>query len=257
LLWIQLISFTRANELYQIISDYLLNLKRIQQIQNKNGQLVEAIICYSPIKIHKTDKILSRFPSFVIATKKDKILERTITGIALSVLYDKTKRILENKAQTWNPIVYPIVTKNNFSKITKFKIMKIIKQIYADNDLVFKGTPYTSKRSAITLLSCMDIHTNLIKKCPAWHSDTMFNHYVSVGCITHKSRLLRLPLPILNEFYSHCMAYDFYNVNKATEIKIRPDQSKLIGEDKDSDVESINVEIKYLHTQLELNLNKI
>ena len=71
--------------------------------------------------------------------------------------------------------------------------MKIIKNIYLENDLIFKGTPYTSKRSAITLLSCMDIHTNLIKKCQAWQSDAMFNHYVSVGCITNKSKLLKLP----------------------------------------------------------------
>jgi hypothetical protein len=77
----------------------------------------------------------------------------------------------------------------------------------------------------------MDIHTNLIKKCPAWHSDSMFNHYVSVGCITNKSRLLGLPFEILNEFYLHCMAYDFHNVNKASEINIRPDESKFILED--------------------------
>ena len=54
--WIQLISFTRANELYQIISDYLLNLKRNQRNQNQNGTMIEAIICYS-IKVHKTDKV--------------------------------------------------------------------------------------------------------------------------------------------------------------------------------------------------------
>ena len=237
-----------------VVSDYFrlsyYYLKRIQFIQDKNGKQVEAIICYSPIKVHKTDKILSRFSSFVIAIKKKKIFERTIMGIALSVLFDKTKRIVQNRTETWNPIVYPIVTKNEFSKISKYKISKIIKSIYNENDLVFKGTPYTSKRTAITLLSCMDMHTNMIKKCPAWHSDTMFNHYVSVGCITNKSRLLRLPFDILNEFFLHCMAYDFYNVNKASEIKIRPDASKSIPEEKDSDIESVDLEIESLNTQL-------
>ena len=72
LLWIQLISFTRANELYQIITDYLLNLKRRQVINNKNGKKVEVVICYSPIKAHKTDKILSRFSSFIIGVKENK-----------------------------------------------------------------------------------------------------------------------------------------------------------------------------------------
>jgi hypothetical protein len=56
LLWIQLISFTKANELYQIISDYLLNLKRQQEILTRNGKKIEAIICYSPIKTIKQIK---------------------------------------------------------------------------------------------------------------------------------------------------------------------------------------------------------
>ena len=134
LLWIQLISFTRANELYQIISDYLLNLKRKQEILNKNGIKVEAIICYSPIKLHKTDKILSRFSSFVIGIKKNNAFVRTITGIALSVVYDKTKRITENRVLTWNPIIFPVISNNKFCKITKYKLLKIINQIYADNN---------------------------------------------------------------------------------------------------------------------------
>jgi hypothetical protein len=121
--WIQLISFTRANELYQIISDYLLNLKRNQRNQNQNGTMIEAIICYS-IKVHKTDKVLSRFSSFVIATRKNNNFVRTVTGIALSVLYDKTKRVIENKTQTWNPIVYPIITKINFEKFQNIKFLK-------------------------------------------------------------------------------------------------------------------------------------
>jgi hypothetical protein len=42
----------------------------MQKVLNKNGKLVDAIICYSPIKTHKTDKILNRFTSFIIAIKK-------------------------------------------------------------------------------------------------------------------------------------------------------------------------------------------
>ena len=75
----------------------------MQKVPNKNGKLVDAIICYSPIKTHKTDKILNRFSSFIIAIKEKNDFKRTITGIALSVLFDKTKRIIENKAFTWNP----------------------------------------------------------------------------------------------------------------------------------------------------------
>ena len=74
-----------------------------------------------------------------------------MTRIALSFLFDKTKRITENKALTWNPIVFPVMSNNKYNKITKYKLLKIIKLIYTDNNLIFKGTPYTSKRSARTL----------------------------------------------------------------------------------------------------------
>ena len=47
------------------------------------------------------------------------------------------------------------------------------------------------------------------------------------------------------------MAYDFYNPIQATAINIRPDESKNILEDKDSDIESVDLEIKSLTTQLE------
>jgi hypothetical protein len=83
----------------------------------------------------------------------------------------------------------------------------------------------------------------------------MFNHYVSVGCITNKNRLLKLPFEILNEFFMHCMAYDFYNPDLANSIKIRPDISKNIFESKDSDIESEDTEIMDLRNPLE-NLNE-
>ena len=106
------------------------------------------------------------------------------------------------------------MSKNKYSKITKYKLLKIIKQIYADNNIVFKGTPYTSKRCAITLLIRLDIHTYLIKKYPAWHSDTMFNHYVSIGCITNKNRLLKLPKEILDNFFMHCIQSVWHTIFK-------------------------------------------
>ena len=54
----------------------------------------------------------------------------------------------------------------------------------------------------------------------------------------------------------HCMAYDFYNPDHASAINIRPDESKKIYEEKDSDIESIDFELKTLNTQLE-NLTEI
>jgi hypothetical protein len=54
----------------------------------------------------------------------------------------------------------------------------------------------------------------------------------------------------------HCMAYVFYNAEKAISINIRPDKSKNIFEEKDSDLESIDEEIKTLSIQLENVINK-
>ena len=96
--------------------------------------------------------------------------------------------------------------------------------------------------SAITVFSCLNLNSNLIKKCPAWTSDKMFNHYVSIGCITNRKRLLRLPFKILNELYTHCLAYDFYNHNMSKSISIEKDTSNDILEKEDSDTESILVD---------------
>ena len=127
----------------------------------------------------------------------------------------------------------------------------MIKSVYNKNNSKFLGTPYTSKRSAITLLSCLDLNSNLIKKCPAWTSDKMFNHYVSIGCITNRERLLKLPFKILNEFYIHCLAYDFYNPNKLDPILIEKDTSNDLIEKIDSDTESIDEDILRLENQAE------
>ena len=94
---------------------------------------------------------MNRFSSFIIAIKINNEFCRTITGIALSVLFCKTNKIIENKHFIWNPIVYPLIIKNKLVKISNHRILKMIEKIYKNYNLIFKGTTYSSKRSAITL----------------------------------------------------------------------------------------------------------
>jgi hypothetical protein len=242
----QFFSFMRPSE------TYFTSLKQIKNnfiekefTINFDGteQKFKAIVSFSNVHRHKNlNRARTKFAAFILATKtnhQDKF-KPTLLGLAVGILFCKTKQLANLFDTEWDSIMPPAISKQGELTPAKQSEMKnSLKTIYklAGRSInISRFGPYMTRRTSFSTLAFYKVDASQITKAADWKSDQILSFYTRANLFSSHKNLAELHPEVVTLIVLQSRAYQIHEISDTKKLELpKCFLQKLDHEQYDSD----------------------